>query len=116
MLSDADGRQREAFVVPIDPVAIVVARTRKADHFPGRHIAVAAVDRIGEEAFLRVVEQLVEETFRAGDFQRAVFEPGDDLILALVRQLRERFAAERIATVLVERCQRLAIELRRGGR
>jgi hypothetical protein len=44
--TDVDGRVRVAFVVAPDPVAVVVARSGKADHPPGAHVAVAAVDRI----------------------------------------------------------------------
>src|SRR5690242_4354690 len=50
---DADRRQREALVVALDPVAIVVAGARKPQHLPADHVAVAAIERIGEEALAR---------------------------------------------------------------
>jgi hypothetical protein len=45
----------------IDPIREVGARAGKADHAPGSHVAIAAVKRISEIAFLRVLEKLVEE-------------------------------------------------------
>src|SRR6185437_9133285 len=79
---DTDGRQREALVVALDPVAIVVAGAGKADHFPADHVAVAAIDRIGEEALLRVVQYVLEESLRAGavELDRAFLEAGQHLI------------------------------------
>ena len=61
MLADADGRQRLRLVVAVDPVAVVVVRAGKSDHLPGRHVAVAAIDRVGEETLLRILEDLGEE-------------------------------------------------------
>ena len=58
---DADGRKRIALVMAVDPVAIIVARAWKADHAPGAHVAIAAVDRIGEKTLLRVLQQQFEE-------------------------------------------------------
>src|SRR5262249_39420116 len=63
---DADRRQREGLVVAIDPVEIVVACARKADHFPGRHVAVSAIERISEEALLNELECLGEECLAVG--------------------------------------------------
>src|SRR5579859_1558278 len=93
---DADRRQREALVVAVDPVAIVVAGAGKAHHLPADHVAIAAIDRIGEEALARVVQQLLEESFRAGavELGRALLEAAEHLILLLVGQLRERLAGE----------------------
>ena len=45
----------------LDIVAVVVARAGEADHLPGHHVPVSAVDRVGEEAFHRVAQQLIEE-------------------------------------------------------
>src|SRR5262249_42867468 len=56
---DAHRRQREALVVAVDPVEIVVAGAREADHLPRRHVAVAAVYRVGEEAHLHVLDDLL---------------------------------------------------------
>ena len=54
VIIDADRRQRDALIVPVDPVAIVVMRARKTDHLPRRHVLVAAIDRVGKKAILRV--------------------------------------------------------------
>src|SRR5581483_3027413 len=59
--ADADGRIRVALVVPAYPVAIVIARSGEADHLPGAHVAVGAVDGIGEESRLRILQQQLEE-------------------------------------------------------
>ena len=53
-----------AFVVTVYPVAIVVPDARKSDHRPADHVLVAAVDRIGEEAFGHIFQQRIEEALR----------------------------------------------------
>src|SRR5262249_45189141 len=58
---NAHRRQRIFFVVTVDPVEIVVPRTREADHFPRHHVAIAAVDGVGEESHLYVLHHLFEE-------------------------------------------------------
>src|SRR5215470_13214886 len=60
---DADRRQREFLVMAVDPVQIVVPGAGEADHFPRDHVAVAAVNRVGEEPHLYVVDHLREEGF-----------------------------------------------------
>ena len=44
-----------------DPVPIVIAGTRETDQFPSRHVAVAAIDWIGEKAFLSILQEQREE-------------------------------------------------------
>ena len=44
-----------------DVVAIVVARAGEAQHAPGYHVAIAAVDRVGEEPFHRIAQHQREE-------------------------------------------------------
>src|SRR6266568_4197948 len=58
---DADGRQRVAFVVALDPIPVVVAGSGKSDHLPANHVAVAAVNGIGEEPLAGVLQQVLEE-------------------------------------------------------
>src|SRR5579862_2268206 len=58
---NAYGGQWVGFVVTRDPVAIVVAGARKSDHLPGHHVAITAVDRIGEEPLLHVRHQILKE-------------------------------------------------------
>jgi hypothetical protein len=88
MIVDTDNRQRDGLVVAIDPVAIVVMRTRKSDHLPGGHIFVAAIDRIGKKAALRVLEDLGEEGFAvvAVELERSVLKPLDHVVLLLIGQ------------------------------
>src|SRR3569833_2476890 len=59
--ADAHRRQRVLLAVPGDEVRVVVARPRKADQLPARHVAVAAVDRVAPEALEGVLQQLLEE-------------------------------------------------------
>ena len=40
----ADGAERELLVVAPDAIAVVVARAWEADHLPGAHVAVSAVE------------------------------------------------------------------------
>src|SRR3569833_2839417 len=53
---DGDRPARVRHVVLVDMVAIVVARAGEADHFPARHVLVAAIQRVGEEAFHGVLQ------------------------------------------------------------
>src|SRR4051812_9783984 len=57
----ARGWQRITLVVTIDPVAIIVTGAGEADHFPGDHVPISAVDRVGKEASLDVLNDLLEE-------------------------------------------------------
>src|ERR1051325_1091504 len=102
---DANRRQRIGLVVALHPVAVVVARTREADHFPANHVAVAAIDRIGEEPLFRVLQQKVEELRSADAFelQAAVFERADDLVLVFVGERSEDLPGLCRAAMLVER-------------
>src|SRR5271155_4350107 len=113
MSANADGRMRVAFVVPLDPVAIVVTGAGEADHFPGRHVTIAAVNGVSKEAVTRILQQYVKERLRnhALELQRSVFHPGDDPILLVVRELRERLAGVGSATILVEGRQHTPVEL-----
>src|ERR1700722_4989407 len=118
LADDADGRQRVGFGVALDPVAIVVAGAGEADHLPCGHIAVAAIDGIGEEALPRVGQHLLEKGggARALECYRAVFERAEHLVLLIVGQLGKRLADIGVAAVLVQLRQRLPIALRRGQR
>src|SRR5689334_24445473 len=60
---DAHWWQREAFVVALDPVEIVVARSGITDHSPGDHVAIAPIDGIREKSLLHVLEDLIEKNF-----------------------------------------------------
>src|SRR4051794_36591074 len=57
----ADRRQRKGLVVAVHPVEIVVASAWIADHFPGDHVAIAAIDRVGEKTHLHILDGLFEE-------------------------------------------------------
>ena len=82
MSADADNRQGDAFVVTIDPVAVIVMCARKSNHLPRRQIFVAAIDRIGKKAISRVGEDLDEELFAidAVKLERPHFQSADRLI------------------------------------
>src|SRR5665213_4375443 len=73
---DGHRRQRIALVVPFDPVEIVVAGARIPDHLPRDHVAVAAIERIGEEAGLDILEDLFEERLAVGriELDRTAFD------------------------------------------
>src|SRR5689334_3295413 len=101
-------------VVPLDPVAIVVTRAGETDHPPSRHVAVAAIDRVGEEAVTRVLQQYLEKRRRTGPLQlhRTILHPRDDPILLAVRKLCIGLAGVVGVTECIERCEHAAIELR----
>src|SRR4051812_17001557 len=114
---DADGRKRKALVVTVDPVEIVVARAGVPDHPPRDHVAVAAIDRIGKETLLHVLDRLLEERLSVGalELHAVVLETTENTVLVAVAELREGFAGIVRATIAVERRQALAIFLRRPG-
>src|SRR6185369_7288339 len=80
---DADGRKRKALVVTVDPVEIVVARARIPDHPPRDHVAVAAIDGIGKETLLHVLDRLFEERLSVGalEIHTVVLESSKNLVL-----------------------------------
>jgi hypothetical protein len=87
LASDADRRMRITFVVVADPVAVVIADARKADHFPSDHVAIAAMDRIGEKPFGYVLQQRVEKGLRidAVEFDLTRFNSLQRVVLLLRR-------------------------------
>ena len=60
-----DGQQSIRRAVLLDLLDIVVARAGKADEFPAGEIAVAAIHRVGQKAFSRVLQQHREDIFVA---------------------------------------------------
>src|SRR5277367_298100 len=105
MIVDADGWQRKSFVVTVDPIAIVVTGARESDHLPRGHVLVAAVNRVGEKAVLRVPEDELEKILsaRVRELERAVLEALDGLVLLIVREIHETLAAVFAAAGDVER-------------
>jgi len=101
----------------IDPVQIVVAGTGEADHLPANHVAVAAVDRVGEEAHVNVADDLLEKRFSVHPFELDlfVFEPFEQLVFSVIVQIRESLAVLR-AAVAIECRQPLAIRFGRTTR
>src|SRR6478672_5295457 len=110
----ADGRERKALVVAIDPVEIIVAGAGVADHRPRRHVAVAAVDRVGEEAHLDVLDGLLHERLAVGAFELevAALKALQHGVLVLVGQVGERLVAVLRFHRAVERREPLAVLLR----
>ena len=107
----AHRRKREAFVVTFDPVEIIVARAGVADHFPRHHVAIAAINRVGEEALCTSLTALFEELLAVGalEFEVAAFKP-----LQHLHPCRRRRAPRTLAGVfclagLIERREAFAI-------
>ena len=61
MIFDSYRRKWKAFVVTFHPVPVIVAGAWKADHLPGCHILIPAVDWISKKALVRVPEDKFEE-------------------------------------------------------
>src|ERR1043165_7829188 len=110
---DAHRRKREALVVALDPVEIIVTGAREADHFPRAHVAIAAIDRVGEEALLDILDKLLEEILALGAFELevAALQSVQHLVLVVVGKLGERPAAELRLAGAVERGESVAINL-----
>jgi hypothetical protein len=117
MTGDADGRQRYTLIVAVDPVAVVVVRARKTDHLPCGHVFVAAVNRVGKETVPRVRENEGEEALavEAIEFEGAVFKTRDDLVLLVVGEISEAFAALFAAAGFFERSKLPVNEHRAAG-
>lgn len=100
---DTDRRIGVAFVVTLDPVAIVVTNAGKTDHLPAGHVAIAAVDRIGEESFGHVLQQCAKKALRfdAVEFDVAGFEALQRIVLLLGRELIEALAAASAASAVL---------------
>src|SRR5580658_10307494 len=92
-----DRRQGVGLVADFDPVRVVSAHTRVADHLPRAHALIAAVHGIGEVAVTYLRQQLGKE-----DLGRDSLE----LQLAGLGGLEHRFLLSRL-----ERCEGLAVEL-----
>jgi hypothetical protein len=100
--------------VPIDPVGIVVTGAREANHLPRDHVAVAAVDGIGEEAFLYVLDSVLEESLAVGafEFDLSALDSFEQVVLRRVGELSKRLAVM-LTAVAIQGCQAVAIDL--GG-
>src|ERR1700690_4487144 len=75
----------------IDQVVVICIRTGKSDHLPGDFVHVAAINRIGEESFYRVLQQEVEECVRGNAVKVDIsfFETRKIGVLFFGRQLVE---------------------------
>src|SRR4029077_8864853 len=99
--------------------AIVITGAREANHLPRAHVAVAAIDRGGKEALLRVLQELLEELLGIRPFEAdlPILEVMQDCILELRGELGEGLAGVTagclVLTVTVEGCERGTIHL--GG-
>src|SRR5258706_703700 len=100
--------------------AVLVDMTRvhggdawETDQLPAGLVAVAAVDRVAEEALDGVVEQQVEEEPCRHRFERelAVLEPAQHIVLLAGGELFERLAEHR-----ADLADRRAVDLLRGER
>ena len=81
----------------VDMVAIIVARARKAQQFPPRHALIAAIERIGEEAFHRILQHKFKkragaEALREFEIDPAALKTLQQRVLLMPRQLREGFS------------------------
>src|SRR5580698_9156700 len=74
---DADGWKRKTLIVTVNPIEIIVTGAGISDHLPGDHVAIAAVDWIGEKTHLYVLDDLHEKILSvdAVEFYGAAFEP-----------------------------------------
>src|ERR1700722_9614478 len=111
---ESDGGVGDALSMARHPFFIIVVGPRESNHLPGPHVLIAAVDRIGEVAFLGVLQEHCEEGLTVDtviEFDLAAFEPLEHLVLIRSRQFAERNAIEIRADIFVDRRQGSAIEL-----
>src|SRR5208337_5373500 len=108
---DAHGRVGVAFIMAGNPVAVVVARAWEANHLPAGHVAIAAIDGIGEEAFPCILHDVLEECFAVliAQLDRAFFKLSKHFVLCLIGKLSEGFSAMLAFAVAVEIGEALTI-------
>src|SRR5580692_5920159 len=95
-----------ALSVARHPLFIIVVGPGESNHLPGPHILIAAVDRIGEVAFLGVLQEHREEGLTVDtviEFDLTAFETLEHLVLVRSRQFAERNAIEIRADIFVDR-------------
>ena len=63
-IGDAQGLSMKFNTMLINQVVVICIRTGESDHLPGDFVLVAAINRIGEESFYRVLQEEVEECVR----------------------------------------------------
>src|SRR5580765_9039466 len=116
---DADRRMRIGLIVARHPVAVVIARAGKADHFPRAHVAVTAIERVGKKPLLHVRDEIFEEllAIESLKFDGALLDALEDRVLLFRVQFSECSASLRGgvvgAAVLIDGRERGPILLRR---
>ena len=63
-IGDAQGFSMKFNSMLIDQIVVIRIRAGEPDHLPGDFVLIAAINRIGEESFNRVLQQEVEEYVR----------------------------------------------------
>src|SRR5690606_176891 len=110
---DADGRQRVGLSVLSDFLDVVVPGPGKADQLPASEPAVAAVHRIGQESFLRVLPQHGKKSLggNVSEFDLAGFQITQDFVLPVGGQFGKRTAAVLPAAVRIDSGNRDTVQL-----
>src|SRR6266403_5288678 len=100
----------------IDPIEIVVARAGIADHLPRDHVAIAAIERIGKEAHLHVLDDELEEGFAVDPFELDLFilKALEEFVLFRIGQIRKALSLIFRLAIFIERGERLTIGCRRS--
>src|ERR1700690_2217990 len=90
-IGDAQRFSKKFNSMLIDQIVVIRIRTGKSDHLPGDFVFVAAINRIGEESFYRVLQQEVEEYVRrnAVEVDISFFESRKISVFFFGRQLIE---------------------------
>src|SRR5450755_1987038 len=95
----------DTLAVPGHPFLVVIVGAGESDHLPGAHILIAAVDGIGEVAFLGVLQKHREESLTvdaAIQFDLAALQPLQHLVLVVCAELVEYRAVEIGSAVFVD--------------
>src|ERR1700712_3727880 len=88
---DAQRLQIDRLVVDFDIIPVIVACAGEAEHLPGSHVLVAAVDWISKKSFHRVLQHGGEKLLagNALELDIALFQPLQDGILLVAGEPRE---------------------------
>src|SRR3569833_1661278 len=76
-----------------DVVAVVVTRARKADHLPRHHVVIAAIDRVGKEAFHGVLQDQTKQALAidGAEIDLAGLHRLEEIVLLLSAKFGEAF-------------------------
>src|SRR5271169_5728679 len=111
VLGEAHRRPIELDAVLVDQVVIGGVGAGEPDHPPGDHVAIAAIDRVAEEAFDGALPEVREEYL--GRYAAKILAARLELLEIAVLTVGAHFRERRVRQLLVDFAQRGSKQFRR---